>query len=59
MIFNKQGTTIGKFKFYFQEQEIEITKEYTYLGYAFTSSGKKLQEIENLINQAKEPWFIL
>ena len=37
MIFNKQG------------QEIEIVKQYTYLGFTFIPSGKKHQGIENLI----------
>ena len=39
MIFNKQGATIRKFQFYFQE--IEIVKQYTYLGFEFIPSGKK------------------
>ena len=51
MIFNKQGATIRKFKFYFQGQEIEIVKQYTYLGFTFIPSGKKLQGIENLITK--------
>ena len=59
MIFNKQGATIRKFKFYFQGQEIEIVKQYTYLGFTFIPSGKKHQGIENLINKAKMSWFIL
>ena len=29
MIFNKQGATISKFKFYFQGKEIETVKQYT------------------------------
>ena len=41
MIFSKQGETIRKFKFYFQGQEIEIVKKYTYLGSTFIPSGKK------------------
>ena len=59
MIFNKQGATITKFKFYFQGQEIEIVKQYTYLGFTFIPSGKKHQGIEHLINEAKNSWFIL
>ena len=38
--FNKQGATIRKFKFYFQGQEIEIVKQYTYPGFTFIPSGK-------------------
>ena len=41
MIFNKQRATIKKFKFYFQGQEIEILKQYTYLGFTFIPSRKK------------------
>ena len=41
MIFNKQGATIRKFKFYFHGQKIEIVKQYTYLGFTFIRSGKK------------------
>ena len=59
MIFNKQGATIRKFKFYFQGEEIEIVKQYTYLGFTFIRSGKKHQWIENLINKGKKSWFIL
>ena len=57
MIFNKQGATIRKFQFYFQE--IEIVKQYTYLGFTFIPSGKKHQGIENLINKVKKLWVIL
>ena len=43
MIFNKskQGATIGKLKFYFLGQEIEIVKRYTYLGFKFIPIEKK------------------
>ena len=30
MIFNKQGATVTKFKIYFQGQEVEIVKQYSY-----------------------------
>ena len=59
IIFNKQGATTRKSKFYFQWQEIEIVKQYTYLGFTFIPSGKKHQRIENLINKAQKSWFIL
>ena len=59
MIFNKQGATIRKFKFYFQGREIEIVKQYAYQGFTFIPSGKKHQRIENLINKPKKSWFIL
>ena len=45
MIFNKQGGTIRKFKFYFQGQEIEIAKQYTYLGFKFIPSGKNSKDL--------------
>ena len=54
MIFNKQGATTRKFKFYFQGQEIKIVKQHTYLGFTFVSSGKKQQGIESLTNKAKK-----
>ena len=46
MLFNKQGTTIKKFKFYFQEQEIEIVKQYTYLEFTIIPSGKNTKELK-------------
>ena len=59
MIFNKQGATIRKSKFYFQRQEIEIVKQCTYLEFTFLPSGKKHQGIENVIKKTKKSWFIL
>ena len=59
MILNKQGAIIRKFRFYFQEQVIEIVKQYTYLESTLIPSGKKHQGIENLINKAKKSRFIL
>ena len=59
MISNKQGATTRNFKFYIQGQEIEIVKQYTYLGFTFIPSGKKHQGIEYLINKEKRLWFIL
>ena len=46
MILNKQGAVIRKFRFYFQEQVIEIVKQYKYLE-------------STLINKAKKSRFIL
>ena len=46
MILNKQGAIIRKFRFYFQEQIIEIVKQYKYLE-------------STLINKAKKSRFIL
>ena len=54
IIFNKQGANIKKFKFYCRDKEIEIAKQYTYLGFIFTPSGKKQLRIDKLINKAKK-----
>ena len=59
MIFNKQGATIRKFKFYFQGQEVEKVKQYPYLGFRFIASWNKHQGFTSLINQAKKSWFML
>jgi len=48
VIFNKQGTVIKRQKFFFGKSEIEITDQYTYLGFTFVPSGKKNKGIENL-----------
>ena len=57
MIFNKQGAVMKKFKFYFSNQDVEVTKQYTYLGFTFVPSGKKQTGIENLINKGRKAWF--
>ena len=46
MIFNKNGATIRIFKFYFQGQEIDIVKQYTYLGFTFIPSGENTKEFK-------------
>ena len=46
MIFNKKGATIRKFEFYFQGQEMEVVKQYTYLGFTFISSGKNIKGLK-------------
>ena len=45
MVFNKQGATMRKFKFYSQRKEIEIVKQYTYLGFKFMPSGTNTKEL--------------
>ena len=57
MIFNKQGSVIRKFKFYYRRKEIDITNQYTYLGFTFIPSGKKHVGIENLLKKGKKAWF--
>ena len=59
MIFNKQGSFINKYKFYYQKRLIENTKQYKYLGFVFTLSGKDNLGISNLLNQAKKAWFAI
>ena len=59
MIFNKQGSLIKKFKFYFQNREIETTDQYTYLGFIFVPSGKKKVGIWNLLQKSKKAWFAI
>ena len=54
IIFNKQGANIKKFKFYYRDKEIEIAKQYTYLGFTFTPSRKKQVGIDNSINKARK-----
>ena len=53
IIFNKQGATIRKFRFYFQGQEIGIVEQYTYL-YISYHLEKKHQGIENLKDKSKK-----
>ena len=39
MIFNKSGKILKRFSFRYENQNIEITNEYTYLGIIFKLSG--------------------
>ena len=57
LVFNKAGATIKKHKFYLNNNEIESVKQYTYLGFTFTTSGSMLVGIENLLNKSKKAWF--
>ena len=59
MLFNKQGSTTKKHKCYFQGKEIEIVKQYTYLGFTFMASRKKHEGIENLLKWASKAWFAI
>ena len=52
MIFNKQGATIRKFKFYFQGQEIEIVKQ----RILYKSEGKTVNTYLNLIDTTIKPY---
>ena len=57
IIFNKHGANIKKFKFYYRDKEIEIAKQYTYLGFTFIPSEKKQVGIDNGINKARSLVF--
>ena len=46
MVFNKQGATLRKFKFYFQRKQIKIVKQYTYLGLTLIPSRKNTKELK-------------
>ena len=59
IILNKQEVNIRKFKFYYRDKEIDIGKQYTYLGFTFTQSRKKQVGIDNLINKARKAWFCI
>ena len=49
--FDNTKEQLRKFKFSFERKEIEIVKQYTYLGFTFMSSGKRHQRIENSVNK--------
>ena len=59
MIFNKQGSLIKKYKFYFNNNIIENVKEYKYLGFTFTCSGLDNKGKCNLLKQAKKAWYAI
>ena len=42
IIFDKQGNTIKKCKFYYSGKVIEIASQYNYLGFTFVPSGKNM-----------------
>ena len=57
MIFNKQGSLIKKYKFFFKSTIIESTNEYKYLGFIFSNSRSTEKGTSSLINQAQKAWF--
>ena len=59
MIFNKQGSLIKKYKFYFNNNIIENVREYKYLGFTFTCSGLDIKGKCNLLKQAKKAWYAI
>ena len=42
IIFNKQGSTIKKYMFYYTGKEIEIASQITHLGFIFIPPGKNM-----------------
>ena len=59
MIFNKQGSLIKKYNFFYKNTAIENVKEYKYLGFIFSCSGSDNVGINNLLKQAKKAWFAI
>ena len=57
ILFNPQGSLITKHSFLFKSNNIELTKQYTYLGFIFSCSGSTIVGVTNLINQAQKAWF--
>ena len=57
LIFNKQGAVTKRHKFHFQEKEIEIVNQYTYLRFTFIPSGKKHMGVEKFKNKTRKTWF--
>ena len=73
ILFNRQGSLIKKHNFHFMSNNIEVTKQYKYLGFMsnnievtkqykylgfiFSCSGSTIVGVRNLINQAQKAWF--
>ena len=57
VLFNRQGALIKKHNFTYKQKNVEVVREYKYLGFVFTCSGSTNTVITNLINQAKKTWF--
>lgn len=57
ILYNRQGSLIKKYNFRFKSNNIEVTKQYKYLGFIFSCSGSSKIGITNLINQAQKAWF--
>ena len=57
ILFNRQGSLIKNHNFLFKSNNIEVTKQYKYLGFIFSCSGSTIAVVTNLINQARKAWF--
>ena len=53
ILFNRQGSLIKKHSFLFKSNNIEVTKQYKYIGFIFSCSAL----VTNLITQARKAWF--
>ena len=45
----KQGAVVKRDRFNFQDKEIEVVNQYTYVGFTFIPSGKKHMGVEKLL----------
>ena len=57
ILFNRQGSLIKNHCFLFMSNNIEVTKQYKYLGFIFSCAGSTIVGVRNLINQAQKAWF--
>ena len=56
MVFNKKVSIAKKHKLFLSKKR-NRKKNNTYLGFTFTSGGKKRKGIENLLKKASKAWF--
>ena len=59
MVFSKNLRSYDNSQFYFDINQIDIVKEYKYLGLIFSSNGKLTKASENLSEKAKKAFFSL
>ena len=59
IVFNKTGKLLQNFHFYYNQQEIEITRRYCYLGIVFNCAGTFVDAIERLVDQSRKALFKL
>ena len=58
-MFHSRGNISNKFRFLYGVNEIEIIKEYKYLGIYFSQSGSFAQTKKNIAEQARKAVFAL
>lgn len=59
IVFNKAGRLLENFHFYYNQQEIEITRKYCYLGIIFNCAGNFADAVERLTDQGRKALFKL